>query len=73
MFYKTNLAYLAEDHQLDYDDFCDYCFANFPNAVWEVFDGIRYCYKEEELFLVVEYKQYKQNTSCFFATIEKSA
>lgn len=58
MFYKTNLAYLAEDNKFDYDDFSAYCFANYREYVWRVFDGFEYCHANDASFLAKEYKDY---------------
>jgi hypothetical protein len=58
MFYKTNLVYLAEDNNFDYDDFPAYCFGNYPDLVWRVFDGIEYCRSENADFLAKEYSEY---------------
>ncbi len=59
MLYKTNLVYLAEDHKLNYEDFSGYCFANYPDLVWRVFDGIEYCRSENQEFLVKEYLEFR--------------
>lgn len=59
-FLKRNLVYLCENYQItDYDDFSAYAFANFPKEVWEVFDGIQYCYAEVADNLAKEYLEYK--------------
>lgn len=63
MLYKRSLAYLAEDHNFDYDDFSKYCFANYSEYVWRVFDGIEYCREEDADFLAKEYKSYKEVVS----------
>jgi hypothetical protein len=64
MLRKTNLAYLAEDHGIiDYDDFSDYVFANFPSEVWRVHDGIEYCYPECAMRLAKEYLEYRSLVS----------
>ena len=60
MIYKTNLAYLAEDYDLDYDDFVKYCFANYSELVWQVFDGMKYCHENCADFLVKEYTEFNQ-------------
>lgn len=60
MLYKRNLAYLAEDYDLDYDDFVNYCFANYPQSVWQVYDGIKYCHDGCAEYLVKEYKEFKR-------------
>jgi hypothetical protein len=58
--YKQNLAYVAEDYGLDYEDFVKYCFANYPHSVWQVFDGMKYCFDDSADFLAEEYLEFKQ-------------
>ena len=60
MIAKKNLAYLAEDYCLDYDDFVAYCFANFPDSVWQVYDGMKYCHHNCSWHLVKEYMEFKR-------------
>lgn len=59
MLRKRELSYLAEDYNLDYDDFVKYCFANYRDHVWKVFDGIKYCYADSADFLANEYIEFK--------------
>ncbi len=63
-FLKRSLVYLAEDYKItDYDGFSDYLFANFPTEVWEVSDGLQYCYAEVADKLAQEYLEYKSIVS----------
>lgn len=55
---KTNLAYVAENQNLNYDAFTAYCSANYPEMVWRVYDDIMYCHTGNEDFLVREYRHF---------------
>lgn len=69
-FLKRSLVYLAEDYKItDYDGFSDYLFANFPTEVWEVFDGIQYCYAGVADKLAQEYLEYKRIVSNYEAIV----
>lgn len=63
MFYKSNLAYVAEDNDFDYDEFSKYCFANYGQYVWRVFDGVEYCHANDAKFLASEYREFKEMTN----------
>ena len=63
MLYKSNLVYVAEDNGFDYDDFSKYCFANYSQYVWRVFDGVEYCHANDAKFLSDEYREWKEMTN----------